>query len=444
MKNNRMELLDKIENRITFISDNKNASNEVKEELAKYRIYEGRVEEYFSDTADVLEDADIREVALLTEQIYLKTGDQELNPENWFTEFEMKEARQFDFLIEHDEDEITFPLTIENAVHVANDVYSVAMDVKTMAQLVRSKKLNYNTEIQRQPTRVKRKDQIILKPTVIKKNVKEIKDLLLKGQLVPTTLAFNAATSTSDTGEELTFDSKKRTLTINEGTRLDILDGYHRSLATEQAYSENPDLDFNFIVLITNYTTRQAQQYQAQLAKATPLATSRVKELEANSLSDTVVGILKSDSELRNRISSSSIKMNQSVGELVSYRVLADSIDREFPMKTKIDAREVGEYLTDFFDYLIGSFPETFIEFEDYDTSIMAYNKLFAGYVALAAEMKKLNMKPKEVKTILSNIDFNKSNPEWKKLNILNEDGKVNRKIKESDIGKYFKTLIKK
>src|SRR5699024_5699672 len=124
----------------------------------------------------------------LTEQIYLKTGVQELNPENWFTEFEMKEARQFDFLIEHDEDEITFPLTIENAVHVANDVYSVAMDVKTMAQLVRSNKPNYNTEIQRQHTRVKRKEKIIIKPTVIKKNVKEIKELLLKGQLVPTTL----------------------------------------------------------------------------------------------------------------------------------------------------------------------------------------------------------------------------------------------------------------
>lgn len=442
MEENRMELLDKIEKRIMLISNDRNKANEVKEELSKYRIHEARVAEYFSDTAEVLEDADIREVALLAEQIYMKTGDQELNPENWFTEYEMKEARQFDFLVGHDDDEITFPLTFENAVHVANDVYSVAMDVKTMAQLVRSKKLNYNTEIQRQPTRVKRKDQVILKPTVIKKNVKEIKELLLKGQLVPTTLAFNAATNTSETGDELSFDSKKRTLTINEGTRLDILDGYHRSLATEQAYSENPDLDFNFIVLITNYTTRQAQQYQAQLAKATPLAVSRVKELEANSLSDTVVGILKSDSELRNRISSSPVRMNQSVGELVSYRVLADAIDREFPMKTKIDAREVGKYLTEFFEYLIGSFPETFIEFEDFDTSLMAYNRMFAGYVALAAEMKKQNKKPEEVAKILSKVNFSKDNPEWKKLNILDTDGKVNRKINESEIGKYFKKLV--
>lgn len=442
MSKNRAGLLDKIEQNIHLISNDRNTSNEVKEELSKYRIHEGRVEEYFSNPADILEEADARELALLTEQIYMKTGKQEFNPENWFTSNEMKEARQFDFILTFGEEEIEFPLEFENVIHIGNDLYAVPIDVKIIAQLIRSKKLNYNYEIQRQASFVKRKEFIITKPTVYKKNVKEIKDLLLKGELIHTTLAFNAATNTSDSGEELSYNSKKNILTINDGTRLDILDGYHRCLASEQAYSENPELNFKFLALISNYTTRMAQQYQAQLAKATPIPVARIQELEVNRHSDTVVQILKSDSELRGRISSSSSKMNQAVGELVSYRVLADSIDREFQMKTKLDAREIGEYLNEFFDYLIGSFPDEFIEFENYDRSIMAYNKMFAGYVALAAEMKEKNIKLNKLKDIINNINFNKDNPEWVELNIVTENGKINNRMKETDISKYFKQLI--
>src|SRR5699024_5305803 len=138
--------------------------------------------------------------------------------------------RQFDYLILHDEDEIQFPLVFDNVLHLGNDLYGVSLDVKTIARLLRSKKLNYNYEIQRQETRVKRMDKIIYKPTVYKKNVQEIKNLMLKGELKVTTLAFNAATGTNEDGEELTYNGKKNTLTVNNGTRLDILDGYHRCL----------------------------------------------------------------------------------------------------------------------------------------------------------------------------------------------------------------------
>src|SRR5690606_10727055 len=126
-----------------------------------------------------------------------------------------------------------------------------------------------------------------------------------------------------------------------------------------QAYKENPDLDFKFMVLISNYTTRMAQQYQAQLAKATPIPSSRIQELEMNRLSDTVVKILKSESELRDRVATTNAQIAS--GSLVSYRVLADAIDREFPeMKTQKDARQVAKFLTDFFENLIGDYPEDF------------------------------------------------------------------------------------
>lgn len=440
MKQNRAELIETIKNNIQHIATNRNAVEDIKAELSKYHIPAGRVEEYLSNPEVLMEDQ--RELALFTEQAYLKTGIQSLNPEEYFTKHGLKEAYQFDYMLTFGEDEIQFPLTLDGVTHLGNNLYAVPLDLKTIAELMKSKKLNYNFEIQRQEKSVKRSEGVMRTPTVYKKNVKEIKELLLKDQLIHTTLAFNAATSTSDSGEELTYDGKKLQLTINEGTRLDILDGYHRCLASEQAYKENPELDFKFMVLISNYTTRMAQQYQAQLAKATPIPTSRIQELEMNRLSDTVVKILKSESELRDRVATTNAQLG--AGSLVSYRVLADAIDREFPnMKTVKDARQVAKYLSTFFEDLIGDYPEEFLADHKSKDSLIAYNKMFAGYVALAAEMQNKNIETDELKDILDQVDFHKNNKLWQDLGILNADEKVNNKVNESDIGKYFRNLIK-
>lgn len=439
MKEKRAELLNSIKENIQHIATNRNAVRDIKEELAKYQIPAGRVEEYLSNPDALKEDQ--RELALFTEQVYSKTGIQSLNPEEYFTKHEMKEAKQFDYQLTFGEETIEFPLVLKGVLHVGNHLYAATLDVPTIAKLMKGKKLNYNSEIQRQMKTIKRASGIIQTPTVYKKNVKEIKELLLKDQLIHTTLAFNAATDTSETGEELTYDSKKGELTIHDGTRLDILDGYHRCLASEQAYNENPELDFRFMVLISNYTTRQAQQYQAQLAKASPIPTSRIQELEMNRLSDTVVKTLKSESELRDRVATTNSQVG--AGSLVSYRVLADAIDREFPnMKTAKEARQVARYLTDFFEELIGSYPDEFVSDYKHTGSLMAYNKMFAGYVALAAEMKSKSIAIDELSSILDKVDFSKKNKDWQQLNILDTNGKLQSKINEVEIGRYFKNLV--
>lgn len=440
MKKDRAELLEVINKNIHHISNHENWVKEIKEELSKYRISEGRVEKVLSNP-EVLNN-DLRELALFTEQFYVKTGLQELNIDDWFTKSEMKESRQFDFILENNLEDIEFPLEIKNVNIVGNGVFVGSLDVKTVAKLMKSQLLNYNFEIQRQATQIKRQDHFILTPTINKKNVKEMKNLLLKGELIHTTLAFNAATQTSDSGEELVYNSKTNSLTITEGTRLDILDGFHRCLASRQAFESNPELDFRFIVIFSNYTTKQAQQYQAQLAKATPIPKARVQELEANRLSDTVVQMLKSESELKGRVSSSKGKMNITAGDLVSYSVLSEAIDREFNMKVKLDTYEVAEYLIKYFEYLFGYYPEEFTTNTINNDSLMTYNKMFAGYISLAAQMQKEKVELKELKSILDKIDFDRNNKLWLELGITNSEGKIVGKTDEKKISKYFKELL--
>src|SRR5690606_30680288 len=183
---------------------------------------------------------------------------------------------------------------------------------------------------------------------------------LLNGTLVSTFLVFNAMVRSSVSGNELIFDSSKLELTITEGTDLAIVDGFHRINEIQAALQKNPDLEFNFGVLITNYSKCKAQQYQSQLAKATPISKVRVQELEAKRYSDSVVQQLREESDLKGRISQSH-RVKTIARELVSYNVLADTIDEEFPMDTRLEASEVGDFLCDFFNALIGYYPEEFV-----------------------------------------------------------------------------------
>lgn len=435
----RSELLGEILEVIDLVASDTKGVSDIKAELTKYRITGGRVEEVLNNPENLYED--LRELALFTEQFYLKTGNEKINPNKWFTESEMKTSRSFDYIIENTEEEVTLPLELR-VLPGHDGGYMAVESYELIAKLMKSQKvLSYDFAIQRQGTKIKRKDEMIIVPTVNKKNVKEIKELLLKGDLKRTTITLNAATQTSDSGEELVYNPKTGTVTITEGTKLNILDGYHRCLASLQAYEKNPDLDVHFNLNITNYTTKQAQEWQAETAKGTPLTKGRIQEMEASRLSDNVVQLLKTESELKGRISSSTGKINTTAGDLVSYTVLSDAIDREFKMKVKFETYDVAKYLGTFFEYLFGMYPDEFMENKNRN-SLMSYNKMFAGYIALASKMKNEGMGLEKLKSILDSIDFDRKSPIWHELGITNSDGVISGRVDEKKIAEYFKKIV--
>ncbi|KON87419.1 hypothetical protein AF332_11675 [Sporosarcina globispora] len=423
---------------------NNRDTEDIKEYLNKnYDIFSGDIQGWINDPEGELPNLDIRELFLLTEQVYAKTGNLSINPEDYFTEAEIKEARQFSGIMEQKENEIDFPITVRNATIVGNSAYMVTLDIKTIDQLIENQLLHYNYELQREHKIVKRKDKVIIEPTLNMKNVKEISQHLIEGTLVPTVLVFNAATRSADKGTELVFDPKKLELTITKGTKMDIVDGYHRCRASQNALQVNPDLNFNFAVLITNYSTKKAQQYQAQLAKATPISKTRIQELEANRLSDTVVQQLREESDLRGKISQTN-RIHTIGDELVAYNVLADTIDEQFKMETRADAADVGDYLTEYFNFVIGSYPDEFVNNpnETRKESLINDNNMFVGYIVLARRMLEKDIKPKEVRKYLKNIDFNRDNQLWQEIEVLNNKGNIENTTKaRKAIREYFDQL---
>ena len=432
--NETKDFLELVKKSISSLINITKSRKEVEYHIAeKHGVSKGELQRYYNNP-DLLEEADMRLVAILGEQMSLKLGIDELQLERWFSEKEISDIHVYYKMENYDKLEL--PIVIENVTLLKGGRYVFPLDSRLIAKMYNSGILNYNTDIQRQPRITKRLGKVTRKPYVNPKSVKEITQHLLNGTLEPTNIVYNASVGSADSGEELFYDAKTRTLTINEGTRLDILDGMHRTLSCVETYRKNKEISFDFIGVIFNYTTKQAQQYQAQLAKANPIPKSRIQELEANRYADIVVQQLRLDSELKGRIASTD-KFPKGTQELVSYGVLSNSIDATFSMKSKLEAIEVAKYLADYFMYLFGYFGEEMKKVEE--GNLLFYNKMFIGHVELAKRMQDSNVPLTKLKDILGTIDFSRDNKLFEEYGII-INGKMANKI-EKPIVKMFRDI---
>lgn len=312
----------------------------LKDNLDEYHnIPSGKIEYILSqEPADLIEEEDIKLLAVFVKKFLELSGNKETLKQT-FTVAEIKELEQYYY---HDKEVIALPLEMYPALKLNSTTHSVRMTAKMVAQLLEEQVLNYGFEIQREAKLVKKQGKIIKQPRINQKNVDEMAELLIKGQLMDSTIFLNAAPRTADDGEELLMNEGAHKLTVAEGTRLDILDGFHRCLASQKAYQLNPNIDFYFNVVISNYTTKEAQLWQAQHAKAMPWSQQRIRELQKESRSDKVVAALRANPDVGDYISTSR-KMYGS--QIVSFSVLSDAIDKYFKLENRRDEVDTIELI---------------------------------------------------------------------------------------------------
>jgi hypothetical protein len=108
-------------------------------------------------------------------------------------------------------------------------------------------------------------------------------------------------------------------------------------------------------------------------------------------------------------------------------------------MNTRVDAEDVADYLIDYFNFLIGSYPEAFINNieKTRKDSLINDNNMFVGYIVLARKMFEKGIKPRKVKEYIDNIEFNRENKLWQEKGILDsqlnitDTNKARKSIKE-------------
>lgn len=440
MKQNKTKelLIETLGKHIPKFMEDENSINELSTQLSrKHNLNTGKIMYYLNDPKR-LSDAETAELALIAEQIYLKLESaDELDLSLWFNNPEIKEIRQYYYSDSTEVDEISLPLQFNNVDYLGDGVYQAAVDFSVIGRLYKYDKLNYNFEIQREGRLKKQGDTVIQEMKIYKKNVKEIKEKILQGKLKKTALAYNCATDTSEDASELEliYDDKSKTLTITKGTRIDVLDGMHRTMGIYEAYMQNPDIQGKITVLFSNYTTAQAKEYQVELAKATPFNKVRAKQLAESKYSDELVNRLSSEGLLRDRISSTN-NIRRSLGQLTSFEVLSDAFDMYWKPEKRSDIKNIVKAFNEYLEYLFEYYEDNI---NDKD-NLMFSKYFFIGHVILAKIMHDKNIPYESLERILEGIDFTDNNPKFDELELSKKYSQNTNKYKKS-IGNFFMNL---
>lgn len=374
------------------------------------------------------------ELLLLAEQLFIETSEENIKPSKYFSEYEMKRARQYRGTSELDE-EIEFPYTFKNVNMIDHDTFNFELSSREIARLSNSRKLHYNFNIQRESQKKNINGRIVEEITVIPESVLQIKNNIIKGKQYPSQLIINAAVFSADDGmNELKYDPAERTLTVMPGTILDIADGYHRTKGSEMAYSEDKNAEVIFTILLTNYPDDKAKEMVGQHSLATPISDERRLEMMNSGLGDEVLNKFLKESLLDEKVGRGK-ELNKNLNEVVKYSTLRNTIQNFFNLERTGDRYRVADYLKEFFNILI---EET--DSKNKENSMLNEEIMYVGFIILASRMMNKQMKAYEVLDILEVVDFRKDDDIWKEFEIV--DSKLNVKNSIENMEKLIDNLI--
>ncbi|MGG3920460.1 DNA sulfur modification protein DndB [Geobacillus thermodenitrificans] len=439
---NKEQLQETLVATIEVIRTDKKRVARIKNGLKKYKILPGTVQLILNEPQEQLKQIDDKFLCLLTEQVYVASGNLELNPENYFSKREIKEVKStFEGEVQK---KVDFPYTFKPAIQIAPDMFITKIKASEIKLFMDNKLLQYNFETQREARiKVDKNDptNIIQEVKINKKHMEHIKESIVKGEALPSSLTFNARLGTGDEGFELVYDEDTMELTIQKGTLLDCLDGFHRVTAVVKALEENPETDMTFMLNVVNFDIPKAREYFAQMNTIEPIGKGHLENIKKERQADFIVDQLKYNSELKGRISPSE-HIPHTTSLLVSLKTLADAIDEVYGIEDRVEAIKTANYLKEFFNQLFYAFPDEFLGdvAAIREKSLINANVMFYGYVLLSKRMKDENISLDKLPEIIKKIDFSRDNEVWKKYKVLDEDKNVTTRAKRG-IYKFFEEL---
>lgn len=430
------DLIEDIEYFIPYLVANKSEYENVCIHLNQYHMINRSVLAKVLNNPKQLEVYGEIFTGLIAQQIAVKiqSSSETLRLEEWFTDIEIEVINNYKHESEVIDDEIIFPLTLSNVDYLKPNVYQVAMDESMIARLRKYYLLKYDFLLQRDAIIVKRGNKNRERMNLNKKNILEMKELILKEELMPTAMVYNCTPFSGVNGEDLIYDEKTKELTIVEGAVLNILDGAHRTLAYYAAYKVDPELRNKVTVIITNFVDEEAQRFQVQLAKQTPINKARIRQLDAPTLANRIVNTLNQESIFRNKAATNN---NRPVD---SYYVHYDDLVMAFTVLWKVESQlDVQKVVESFKEYLL-YFNDVLVKSKN--NKILLHDKyLFVGHVALCKKMNEENISLNTLSIILDNVDWSDENEDLLKLKNEMIKSKSNKRS-IYNIGKYFENII--
>lgn len=384
-----------------YLLDNNVIQEEIIEEMVKRGYTRGHISDILEGNA-LLETLSLIDLGVLAETIYKIADITSVRLDIFLEDAEIEQVRKYKIRQEQEEDKDL--LVFEDVRQVASDIWTMVIPCQKIAQLYRENAVGYDFETQREAKRIKSKDTIIRVANVNWTAVEEIKDLLVKGLFIPNTITFNIPIENI---EDVKYDKNKKRLVILKRV-LKILDGFHRSLGIIAALRE-AEINYNFEVRITCFNTDKARQFIVQEDKRNPINKEYIRSIDtADKITNIINNINQNNkSELKGLIATDN-SLIRTGNAVVNFSTLYSIIDKLWQPKTFVEANKVSDYLIEFFNEIVGLYPNEFKLHIKESRKLNHINReqMFVIYLVLAKNLENdLNWK-QEVSKVMANINI--------------------------------------
>jgi hypothetical protein len=389
MKRNR----ERLENEILNIAQDFNSK--IKISVSKfiqnrYKIFFGKTLSYFNFSAQL-------EEATEKEMYYIALGINEYFEKNlididkFYTDLEIKEYNNNKFTsaykknIENDVCEITLPyVSMNNEQHFIAPVVSY----ETIVNILHNGLITYNFNTQREPKYFKFEDKILKKPFLNKKSVKEITDLMIKGEFFSNTISFNVRYISGV--ENIVYDRANKVikLDIKNNTYFDIVDGYHRLISLSKAYANG--INSNMTINIFHHTEEKIRKFIIQESKQNQINEEHLLKLNNN---DPWVGLARAINDYGNKSVNTLYNKILNDDSEIQFKKFVKYLKEtfEYNYKKPEDAIKIKKFIVDGFNEIeyYNLFDEVDAE-EKYKESLQLLSQYYKNDKNVVLEFRKL------------------------------------------------------
>jgi hypothetical protein len=375
-------------------------------------------------SVELLNDTDLY---LIINALFNATQNDMLNPELYFNDREIAEAKQFRKEKKELPKELVFKYVTVNGTRQWMCPYVSYGHIK---EIFDNRMFVYNFETQRDAIIKYSKGKIFRVPRIFEDKVSEIFEKQSNNKFTNNMIIINIR----KTGEEeFKYDEETMTLRIPkiDSNFVDIIDGANRLYATMRLMNEYPNNEDlakrGFAFSILNYDIDDAQGVIWQELQSAPVKEERKQSYNRDSVGVQVakeVMSISSRNELFNKIAVDNFEIVKE-GKYTSLATLGMAIDNNFMFDKK---QLYPKKITDMAKFIVSGINEILGYFRDYignldsktnkQKYVILEDRMFIGYIAILAEIYGKSEWEVILQNTLKNIDFNRDNLLWQRLNI--------------------------
>lgn len=445
MKQDRKLLEPNLHSVFIDINSDKNKIDKIIDIMKNHNFTPGETKKIINQSVQVEYLSKI-DLCLITIATYEVTAEPIVNPENFFNEPELAEAK----LYKRTKDEFSGRMVFYDVVEIVKDKQWICAKraYKEISKDIQEHMLTYNFETQREPLKVAIGNTIVRIPNIKPKKVSEIKDIMKTGKFLANLLTYNIRYTENP---KYYYDEKNKSLIVEQDdeTFCDIIDGANRIFAINDLITEEPDAEGHMIISILHVESEEAQNYVYREQKAAPIATEQLNMLNnENDYMRLTKDISKTGNEMTNELFGKMAKDFDEVkleNKLVTFNTMAMALEKSFNYSNSWERKKAKDFIVEFFNYLIGylrnKYGEDVKQIKENYTALN--NNMFPGYLIVAGKLYGKSNWESKLESFLNTIDFSKENPVWEEIAVSVDMSKFNdvNKSMINSVVKYFKKI---